>query len=350
MGEGQYDFSHLFPSIDIVAGANLKQYVLNSKGTIFIDSAAPIKINEWGAYAQLTKKLGKVLTLSFSGRYDKNEDFDGKFTPRATALVKIAKDHNFRFSYQTAYRFASTIQKYVLLNVGSYTLIGGLPWIENYLQKTVFDVTNGTPKPFVYKPLKPESMRSFEVGYKSLIGQRLLIDAYGYFGSYRNFYGRNVLLEAQTGRIFSSVVNSDNEVKTHGFGLSLDYRLPQNFSVRFNGYHDVLTDVPTNFHAAFNTPKYRANLGFGNSGLGKKKALGFNISAHWQDAYYSEGDLATGDINAFTTVDAQVNYKLLQQKLMIKIGGTNIFNHYYKNAYGNPEIGGLYYASLGLEL
>lgn len=35
---------------------------------------------------------------------------------------------------------------------------------------------------------------------------------------------------------------------------------------------------------------------------------------------------------------------------MIKLGGSNIFNHYYKNAYANPEVGGLYYVSFGYNL
>ena len=51
-------------------------------------------------------------------------------------------------------------------------------------------------------------MRSFEVDYKSLITQKLLVDAYAYFGSCRDFYGRNVLLKVPTGKIYSSVINS----------------------------------------------------------------------------------------------------------------------------------------------
>ena len=350
MGEGQYSFAHLFKFIDIVIGANLKEYILDSKGTIFIDSAGAIKINEWGAYAQLTKKINNYVTLSFSGRYDKNSDFEGKFTPRGTALVKIAKDNNLRFSYQTAYRFATSTQKYILLNVGSYTLIGGLPWINDYLKKPVFEVNGTGLKPFVYRPLKPESMQSFEIGYRGLISQRLLIDAYAYFGTYQDFYGRTVLVEGGTNKIYSSLINSSTEVKTNGYGLGFDYRLPNNFSFLLNGYYDVLTDIPSGFRTYFNTPKYRANIGVSNAGLGKKKAIGFNLVARWQDAFYSEGDLASGDVNAFTTVDAQINYKLSKPNLVFKVGGTNILNHYYKNAYGNPEIGGLYYMSLGFGL
>ncbi|HEY1021872.1 MAG TPA: carboxypeptidase-like regulatory domain-containing protein, partial [Flavisolibacter sp.] len=67
MTEAQYNFSKLIPAVEIIAGGNWKKFVLNSDGTIFIDTLRPIHINEWGAYAQATKKLGNRLTLSFAG-------------------------------------------------------------------------------------------------------------------------------------------------------------------------------------------------------------------------------------------------------------------------------------------
>jgi outer membrane receptor protein involved in Fe transport len=281
---------------------------------------------------------------------DKNEDFKTHFTPRATALIRLAKNNNLRLSYQTAYRFPSTQQKYIRLNVGNYMLLGGLPWVMQFMQadKTqVYEV--GSTTPYVYKEFKPENMKSFEIGYKGLIAEKLLIDAYGYFGNYTNFLGRNALYQPASGRIFSTVVNSATKVKTHGLGLSLDYQLPKNFSVFVNGYSDVLTDIPSGFQSYFNTPKYRTNAGFSNSGLGKAKAIGFNVLMHWQDAFVWDGELANGPIDAYTTVDAQVNYKLTKNA-MVKLGGTNIFNQYYKSGFGNPSIGGLYYLSLGLHL
>jgi len=188
------------------------------------------------------------------------------------------------------------------------------------------------------------------MGYKGLIAEKLFIDAYGYFGQYTDFLGRNALLQPATGRVFSTAVNSSTKVKTHGFGLGIDYLLPKNFSVFANGYSDVLTDVPSGFQSYFNTPRYRVNTGIANSGLGKNKAIGFNILMHWQDAFMWDGELANGPVDAFTTVDAQVSYKIAKTNSQIKFGGTNIFNHYYKNGYANPSIGGMYYISLGYHL
>ncbi|HET7898851.1 MAG TPA: TonB-dependent receptor, partial [Flavisolibacter sp.] len=196
MTEAQYNLSHLLPAVDIVVGGNWKHYILNSKGTIFIDTLNPISNNEWGAYAQLTKKLDRVVTLSFSGRYDKNQDFAGRFTPRATALLNVAKDQNIRLSFQTAYRFPTSTQRYIRLDVGSYTILGGLPWVMDYMKAPLYEVDGSTPKPYVYNELKPESLRSFEVGYKAVIKGKLLVDAYTYYGTYSDFLGRNVVMDA----------------------------------------------------------------------------------------------------------------------------------------------------------
>jgi outer membrane receptor protein involved in Fe transport len=358
MGEGQYNFSSKIKFAEIIVGGNWKKYILDSKGTLFIDTLNAIGINEYGAYAQITKRLfDNKLSLSASGRYDKNEDFKGHFTPRVTALITVAKNQNIRLSYQTAYRFPTTQQKYIRLNVGDYMLLGGLPWVMDYMhtnENPVYQIgPDGTPDlthPYEYKEFKPERMQSFEIGYKGLIGTKLLVDMYAYAGHYEDFLGRNALYQLGTNQVYSTVVNSSTSVKTHGFGLGFDYQLPNNFSAFFNAYSDEITDVPSGFQSFFNTPKYRLNVGFANSGLGKSKHFGFNAMLHWQDAFIWDGELANGPVNAFTSVDAQVSYRIPKINSMIKLGGSNIFNHYYKNAFANPEVGGLYYISYGYNL
>ena len=353
MTEGQYNFSDKIKFAEVIVGSNWKRYILDSKGTLFIDTIKPITINEVGVYAQVTKKLlEEKLTLAISGRYDKNQDFKGRFTPRATALIRLAKDNNLRISYQTAYRFPATQQKFIRLKLVNYTLLGGLPWINDFMNtksNPVVELINGVPSssPYVYKDLNPESVRSFEIGYKGIIANKILIDLYGYIGKYQNFLGRNVLFQPGTGKAFSTVVNSNEKINTHGFGLGADYLLSQEFSVFLNAYSDVIGDVPPGFRAYFNTPKYRLNTGISHAGLCKNKNAGFNVVLHWQDAFMYEGDFANGPINAYSSVDAQVNYKLLKNKsMMLKLGGTNIFNHYYKNGFGHPFIGAIYYLSM----
>ena len=349
MTEGQYNFSKI-KFAEIIVGASYKKYILDSDGTLFIDSSKAISINEIGAYAQVTKNLfGDKLKLVASGRFDKNENFKAQFTPRFAALIRLAKDNNLRMSCQTAYRFPGNLAQWIRLNVGGeYLLLGGLPWVMDYMhadKNPVYQI-GGPSTPYTYKEFKPETMRSFEVGYKGFIKNKLLIDAYAYFGKYEDFIGRIGLFQPATNQAFSITVNSSNKVKTHGFGLGLDYRfIPSEYSVFINIYSDVITDVPSGFKAYFNAPKYRMNAGIANAGLGKSKRVSFNVMMRWQDAFDWEGELANGPAKAFTTVDAQVSYKLPKIKSTFRLGGTNITNHYYQNAYANPTIGAVYYVS-----
>ncbi len=374
MIEGQANLSSVTKKVaDIIVGANYKKYVLNSEGTLFADSTGKIGINEFGAYAQASRALfNDVLKLQVSGRYDKNQNFKGKFTPRVTMVFKVAENNNIRLSYQTAYRFPSTQQQWINLNIGSNTqLIGGNKnFLDFYHLKTTptYELSNTLPTTvnttaYSFPESKPESVTTYELGYKGLLGKNLLIDMYGYYGEYKDFLYRTLVIQptsgnvqdvvtalangvpaSNVGRIFSVPANTTSKVKTYGFGLSLDYRLPRGFIISGNLSSDNLKD-DGGFRSSFSTPKYRTNLSLANTGFGTGKRIGFNITWRWQDSFYYDGDFGNGDIPAYSTVDAQVSYKIPATKCALKIGANNLLNQYYVNAIGNSMVGGLYYVA-----
>jgi outer membrane receptor for ferrienterochelin and colicin len=364
--EGNYNLSSITSKVaDILVGANYKTYVLNSQGTLFADSLGTIKTTEYGGYVQASRKITDYLALTASGRYDKNQNFDGRFTPRVTALLKIKQTNNIRLSYQTAYRFPSNQQQWINLQVGSTRLIGSNASFKDYIRYDInplYDAASvqaGTPKVIVPAQIKPESLSSFEVGYKGLLlDNKLMIDAYTYFGQYQDFLSRTNTMQTTTGvasdisnpskrRNISIVVNAPEKVKTFGFGIGVDYRLPLNFSLSANIASDELKDVPANFSAYFNAPKYKTNISFGNSGFGYQKRLSANVTYRWQKAFYYQADFANGNLPDVHTVDAQVSFKLPKTKSILKLGASNLLNQYYYNAIGNSQVGGLYYVSFG---
>ena len=365
--------------IDWLVGGSAKMYTLNSQGTLFADTTGRLYINESGAYSQISKKFfGDILKLSFSGRYDKNTNFAGKFTPRFSAVVKVAEDNNIRVSYQSAYRFPSTQNQWINLLVGGGTrLMGGLPQLRDYYKfntnpaYTLASVTAfgasaaaGAPNPSLlaqqkFGEFKPESMNSFEVGYKTLIAKKLLIDFYAYAGHYENFISgvtvlqsRNAanpsvldVLDANKRVAYSISTNSTANVSTKGWGASMDYLLPNRFVFTSSIYTDEIGELPKGFISYFNTPTWRANFGFSHPGLLMNNRLGFNINIHYQDEVMYEGTFVTGQIPSFNTLDAVLTYRVPKIKSLVKIGGTNVMNKYYNTSYGSPAIGGLYYIS-----
>ena len=379
--EGQYNLSKYTKEYaDVIVGANYKRYILNSQGTLFADTTGKIGINEVGLYVQATKRfLDDKLKLIVSGRYDKNQNFDGRFTPRFSAVIRIAPDNNLRLSYQTAYRFASTQQQWINLRVGGGTrLLGGLETFQTYYQFNTNQVylvdsnlLRGTLTPQKFNKFTAESVKSFEGGYKGLLlNKKLLIDVYGYYGTYKNFIARVTVGQSVNGdvRVFDKAVvkanlvdttkistysvptNVSGDVQTYGYGISVDYSLPLNFSIGVNASQDKISKIPDGFVSQFNAPEYRVGASFSNTGFGYQHRMGFNVTYRYQGAVDYQGDFVNGPVPAFHTLDAQVSYKFPEQKIMLKLGGTNILNQYYVNGFGNAAIGGLYYVSFGYNL
>ena len=368
--EGQLNLTQYTSTVaDIIIGGNFRRYLLNSEGTLFADTAGKIGINELGGYVQASRQIVKGLKLTLAGRYDKNENFEGRFTPRATALIKVADNKNVRLSYQSAYRFPSTQQQFIDLSVGGGTrLTGGNSLLANkynFIGNPTYSYASlqkGTPQKVTDFSFRPESVATYEIGYKGLhLNDKLLIDVYGYYGQYKDFISRTIIVQSRTGGpitqadtsrglTYSIPVNNTSKVKTSGYGISLDYRLPENFVLSGNFSSDEIGDVDPGFFSFFNSPKYRSNISLANSGFGKNKAYGFNVTYRYQDAFNFQGDFASGDIPTVQTVDAQISMKMPETKTLLKIGANNLLNQYYRNATGNSVVGGLYYVSIGFNL
>ncbi len=366
--------------VEVMAGLNWKQWVLNSQGTIFADTTNAIRINEYGGFIQLKKKLlNDALTLTASGRYDKQTNFEGKFTPRVTAVIRVAKENNLRLSYQTAYRFPSNQNQYISLRLGggSSFLIGSLPEFQTYYKlngarpgytaASILSYRAGAPVDSnrlvqaSFTELKPETVASYEIGYKGVIGKRLLVDAYYYFSNYKDFIvsvavgqaqadnaGKLPLYSAFSTNDVSYNQNSTATVKSNGWGIGMEFKAVKNYIVYGNLFSDVLKDVPVGEVTYFNAPKYRYNIGLRNDDV--CHGLGFNVVFKWQDNNYYEGTFISGTLPYFGWWDAQVSYRPKGTKSVFRAGGTNLGNFYARTGYGSPSVGGLYYISYGFNL
>ncbi len=380
--EGQLNFSDALrftDKVEVIVGAQWKQWVLNSQGTIFADTTGAVRVTESGAYAQLKKRLlNDVLTLSVSGRYDKQTNFEGKFTPRFAAVIRVAKDNNIRLSYQSSYRFPSNQNQYISLRLGGGTsyLIGSLPEFQTYYKlnttkpgytaASVLSYRAGTLADSsrliqaVFNKLKPESVNSYEIGYKGIIGKKLLVDGYFYYSQYKDFIVSVAVVQGQiTGyknEVYSGFSsnslsynqNSTQTVKSNGWGIGIEYKLIKNYLLYGNIFSDMLKNVAPGDVTYFNAPKYRYNIGLRNENVCHN--IGFNAVVKYQDNNFYEGTFVSGTLPYFTSVDAQVTYRPPSSKSTFRVGGTNLGNNYYRTGYGSPAVGGLYYISYGFNL
>lgn len=367
--EGMYNLSKLFNNaLEMQVGASARRFDLNSGGTIFDDLNRRIDIDEYAGFGQLGKKFGDVFKLTFAGRYDKSQNFEGRFTPRVTGVWTFAKNNNIRLSYQTGFRNPTTQNQYIDLSVGggSQRLIGGIPEFLNkynlHTNKAFTEasyrafmgntIATGVPNPTLLVPytfdprgVRPESVKAYEIGYKGLLGSNFMIDAYAFMNEFEDFITAVSVYQNVGGSTFVKYgvpVNAVGKVKAHGGAFGLDY-VKGNYTLSGNVSYNKLGSISSTYNNDFNTPEIRYNLGIGNRELFKN--VGFNVNYRWQDKFHWLSSFSAGDVPAFGTVDAQVNIKLPSVQSMLKIGGSNILNKYYITSYGNPEVGAMYYVS-----
>ncbi|HMB99006.1 MAG TPA: TonB-dependent receptor, partial [Balneolaceae bacterium] len=285
--ETMYNFSEIIdPSkVEIIAGANFRRYDLNSQGTLFAlqDDGSEFNIDEFGTYLQLSKGFfdGK-LNLQGSARYDKNEFFDGQLSPRFSAVYTIANNHNIRASFQQGFRIPDTQTQFIDLDVVTRRLVGSNSILVdryNFETNTVYRTESVNEardlldeggsleeareilEPVEFEKFKTEKVNTVEFGYKSLIGNRLFIDAFYYFSSYEDFIaeidftqavpnglredpgdfnadsdaGKNAIINQNVPlQRFGFDVNADGNVKAQGFGIGADYVVHDGYTLGGN--------------------------------------------------------------------------------------------------------------------
>ncbi|MEO1653117.1 MAG: TonB-dependent receptor, partial [Bacteroidota bacterium] len=380
---GNYNFTQIEDILEVQVGANYRRFRLDSEGQLFNDGPlgfnAPIPIDEYGFFVQLGKKLfNDRLKLRASLRYDKNQNFEGRVTPRASAVFSLDPDkrHNLRASFQTGFRNPATQETYIALDIGSAILLGGTEDnIDNYSYdlgdgtivqgRDIFDglvtpasfgafAATGFTDPSVLELsnldfIKQERNNTFEVGYKGLFGDKLFIDLSYYYTVYSDFVVRLTTISPSTGRAFLVYTNVDDDITSQGVGLSLEYSLPGNFKIGGNYTYtqfdadEAVANEP-GFLPSFNTPENRFNLSFSNADIASTN-FGFNLKYRWSQDYTWQSPFGAGEIPGFGIVDLALSYKFDKLKSSLKLGASNLFNNEYRTVYGGPNIGSIYYVS-----
>lgn len=410
--DANYNFRELISFAEIQVGGSFRQYALNSDGTIFTDYDGVLRYNEYGAYTQIQKKFLAEERLKFTGsvRYDKSELFDGFFSPRV-ALVYSAgerKAHNFRASFQTGFRNPTTQDLFIGLDLGPFALIGSaaenlsrfvetqpvsaagqqLPGVGPTVTLSGNDAYNNAytlasvqafgqsqnPADLQVaniKLVKPERVKAFEVGYRSVLENGLSVDISAYYNIYNDFLNQSRVITPYYGRVndgnasaeqvalgyqalaygdrrvYQVYTNSQTEVTSYGVGVGLSKKVYKDFELGANynyaGFEYDASEDPS-FVPGFNTPKHRFKAMFGNPNAIAN--FGFNLNVRWSSEYLWQSSFGDGMVPEVTVFDAQVSYNIPKIKTMIKVGGSNLFGKDYIQVIGAGRIGQMVYASL----
>jgi len=386
VGEGNYNFARLLDDKwDLQVGGSYRRYSLNSEGTIFTDYDGPIDYSEYGAYVQAIKKLmDERLKLQLSLRYDKNEFFDGNFSPRASVTYAAgeSRNHNFRGSFQTGFRNPTTQSLFIGLDASRAILVGSSPdnldrilpntpltgrkvYSDSYTASSV-GAFAATGNPALLESVQtdlvsPERIQSFDLGYRGIFG-KIFIDITGYYSKYEDFISNTNVVTPFNGTtsdlsgvadiingdydVFQTYTNSRADISSYGATMGLNAKIWKKLDLGVNytlAKFDFDQESDPDFSAGFNTPEHKFNVSLGSAKIIGN--LGFNINVRYSSEYLWQATIANAVMPSRTVGDAQINYFVPKMKSIFKVGGTNLGGKEYQSAVGAPFIGSQFYVS-----
>lgn len=396
--EGQWNLTQEWLSnwykkigMELLVGFDHRTYAIVPDGNYFINPVSDSKnltYGKTGGFLQVTKELfEKKLKLGATLRADKADYFDLKLNPRFTAVHSLTELQHLRASYQSGYRFPSIFEGFSNINSGRVKRVGGLPVMsqgifENSYISTSIDafqaaVTAGVNKLGAskqdsliksnmrllqknsYTYLRPEFIRSFEIGYKGLwLQRRLFVDVDFYYNRYRDFMAQveanipnltradslgYIMLDRMKQQRYRLWTNSKTIVRNYGASVGLRYRTKKGLVLAGNASFTQLDRKEANdgLEDGFNTPKWMTNVLISHDQLFKRWGAG--LGYRYQSRFYYQSFLVNGEVPAIHVFDGQLTYAFANHKTDVKLGGTNLFNRYYYSILGGPQVGGFYY-------
>jgi len=246
--------------------------------------------------------------------------------------------------------------------------------------------------------LRPTIHNTYEIGYKGLLGNRMLLAADVYYADVQAFVGPlrvetpNVFLDPASvdafvnsrlgpavqgglipqavvdlivenfsyvplGTVVPDQVDSPDILVTYRnfgqvtyWGTDLAAQFLASDRLRINATYSFQSDECFDFNEdddcssgediALNAPSHKGSLGF----VFDDRASGFSLNGRVRmtDGFPMNSGVYVGDIEGYAVVDAGIGYRLpFQPNTLLSLSATNLFENLHREAIGAPELGRL---------
>ena len=158
---------------------------------------------------------------------------------------------------------------------------------------------------FNLDPVKPEKVRTVELGYRGTIGKNLFVDLVGYYSSYTDFIGYQVGADVTVipsasliyiNNIYRIAANASESVSTYGTSIGLSYFLGKFLTINGNYSFNRLEKSSSDpLIPAYNTPENKYNIGISGRDIEAEvlglrlRNYGFSINYKWVEGFRFEG-------------------------------------------------------------
>jgi iron complex outermembrane receptor protein len=358
--QGNYAIAPLL-NTTVVFGGQYRNDVVSSDRQWLWDRITKSDVSnaQTGIYAQTTTPVARWLDVVLAGRLDDPENYDKQWSPKAGVVVKPWLNQAFRVTFNRAFKSPTILQTNFF--IPDWTSI-----ISIYGNTGGFQTTNAAGTVLAtYQPMRPESNKTWEFGYKGILGDRLYVDGTYFRSDYQNFMspltivgnpfasaaaggptyakplenpGDNIPVNAQ-GRIVNQAATPLTPIvltyynlgnaKVSGVDAGLTALLTRHLEARSTLSTvkiDKLT-IPAGGSleaASLNAPSTKWTLGATARDLGPVTT---GITFRNVNAYYFRSGTNTGVIPTFAGLDANITVKVpSMQNSIVSLSVSNLFS------------------------
>lgn len=331
---------------DLVFGGSWREYAPDSQGSYLDDFVVngqhtDISREDTGIYAQADKRfLDDSLRLSVAARYDESDEYSGKFAPKI-GLTYNQGVHYFRIGYNQAHMIPEVIENHLFF-------FGGLA--RGNLNG--YDVRNAAGQTVAhYDGLQPEEVKSYELGYRSLLGGSVSLDAVAFYSDYDNFISPLQTIAAPAfglvavdhqGNVIPTLLTYLNYGKATVKGLDLGFdglagehlAWSASYSYQKMDSFENQTAIPD---LPFNGPENKLKTQFTGHDLGWADNFA-SLSGRWSEGYHYVSGRWNQDLPDTTIVDFALGQNFKAYDLTLKLSVTNLLDQDETEIVGAPAI------------
>ena len=259
-------------------------------------------------------------------------------------------------SFSSAIRNPTLADQYLYYNVGRAILLGNVDGQFEAGRDSMFTIDSfneyrniaggnlltGLSKLdyFNVDRLRPEKVKTIEVGYRGTHWENVYLDVSAYASWYTDFIGYIIGLYGKfdplTGfpvgglQAYRLAANASSQVTTQGANAGLSWYRPKMTWTANYSYNKLTSGADDPIIPAFNTPQSKFNLGFTSHDrripFTELRNLAYGLNWKYVEGYQFTGSPQfSGEIPTYDMVDAQATVKFPKANLAVKLGASNLF-------------------------
>ncbi len=334
-------------------GVQLRKDVVTSKRQWLSDrlTGSDITAAQTGGYLQFETPLPMNLRLVGAGRYDKHENYDAQFSPKAALLWTPVGDQTIRVTYNRAFKSPTLLQT-------NFYFPNFSPYVGIFGNKEGFTIKNSAGTVVAtYNPIQPEINTTYELGYKGVIRDRLYLDITGYKSTYDNFLSPLIIIanplagaaattayNIGTGVAVGSEVNAGPQIaltyinigKAKISGIDMGARLVLTNTLSMSSTLsllkvDTIEKPPASSSlasagteaTAFNSPTLKWTVSLDQAKIANRLSGG--VMMRTVNEYFFRSGVNVGRLPGFTTLDFNLGFDLPWEASKLMIRWQNIY-------------------------